>query len=403
VAAQTNHDLPPAFVCSLFDTGLAAVRSLGRAGIPVIGLDADGTQPGFRSRYGTHYLTPDPVHQPDALADFLVELGGRQPTPGVLLPASDAWVLFISRYRTRLQPHFRFALPSAEVVEALIDKRRQYELADRVGTPYPRTFYPATVEDACRVAGEVDFPAFLKPYYGHLWRETFGGAHKGFKVNTPAELVDRFTEILGTQQPVMVQSVVLGPNTNHFKVCAYITDTGNALALFTLRKIRQFPTDFGVGTLVESIDDRELARLGVEFLRGIGYRGIGSIEFKRDDRDGRLKLIELNPRLWQQNGHATVAGINFPLIAYAHLLGMRPPSGLTFRTGVKWLDEGADVQAAWEYFRQGQLSPGQWLRSLKGVRTFATFAADDPGPFLSTYEYGAKLLRLPRYLLKHAR
>lgn len=63
----------------LFYTGLAAVRALGRAGIPVSGFDNDRAQHGFRSRYGHHELCPDAMERPDALAQFLVERAQRKP------------------------------------------------------------------------------------------------------------------------------------------------------------------------------------------------------------------------------------------------------------------------------------------------------------------------------------
>jgi predicted ATP-grasp superfamily ATP-dependent carboligase len=204
---------------------------------------------------------------------------------------------------------------------------------------------------------------------------------------------------LASGQPVLVQSIILGPNTNHYKVCAYLDQSGEPLAVFTLRKIRQYPIEFGVGTLVESVWDEELLHLGLHFMQAIGYRGVGSVEFKRDDRDGKLKLIELNPRLWQQNSQAEASGVDFPLIAYRDMIGERPTPVTTFRRGVKWLDVGADAQAAWDYFRRGELSPRAWLSSFRGVRSFATFALDDPIPFFSNYEYGLKAVRLPLYLL----
>ena len=392
---------PTALVCSLFDTGLAAVRSLGRAGVPVIGLDSNSREPGFKSRYVRGLRCPDPVLDAECLVDYLTELGQQQDEPGVLIPASDAWVLFISRNRDQLQPYFRMRMPTSDVIEALVDKRRQYQLAERVGTPYPRTFYPTTLDEARECAAHVDYPAFLKPYYGHLWREQFGGAHKGFKVHNPDELLGCFGAALESGQPVMVQSIILGPNTNHFKVCAYLDEQGDTLAVFTLRKIRQYPVEFGVGTLVESVWDDELRELGLSFMRAIGYRGIGSVEFKRDDRDGKLKLIELNPRLWQQNAQAAACGVDFPLIAYRDMIGEHPRPVCTFPRGVKWLDAAADVQAAWDYFRRGELSPGSWLGSLRGVQSFATFAVDDPLPFLRNYDFGLKGLRLPWYLLRH--
>ncbi|NMC78612.1 MAG: hypothetical protein GYA59_04545, partial [Chloroflexi bacterium] len=144
-----------------------------------------------------------------------------------------------------------------------------------------------------------------------------------------------------------------------------------------------------------------LAELGLNFFRGIDYRGIGSIEFKRDERDGQLTMIELNPRLWQQNIQATACGMNFPLIQYLDLTGNHPHAQTNFREGVRWLDAMADFQSFWDYHRQGKLSSWEWIRSWARARSFATFAPDDLGPFFKASRYGAKYLRLPLYLLKH--
>lgn len=390
-----------AFVLSLFDTGVGAIRSLGRAGIPVIGLDTDPQMPGFRSRYCEARQCPHPIYAPEALLTFLIAEGKRLDAPGVLFPASDAFALFLSRYRQELEAYYYFILPEANVMEAIIDKRRQYEMAARTGTPYPTTLYPQTMEEVRQIKDQLQYPAFIKPCVGHLWREKFGGTHKGFKVQNPAELLARYEEIFLTGLPALVQPVILGPNTNHFKVCAYINQQGQPLAVFTLRKLRQYPTEFGVGTLVESLHFPELAELGLNFFRGIDYRGIGSIEFKRDERDGQLKMIELNPRLWQQNIQATACGMNFPLIQYLDLTGNHPHAQMNFREGVCWLDAMADFQSFWDYHRQGKLSSWEWIRSWARARSFATFASDDLGPFLKANRCGAKYLRLPLYLVRH--
>lgn len=389
-----------AFVLSLFDTGLGAIRSLGRVGIPVIGLDSDSGMPGFKSRYCTAKSCPDPVHQPDELVQFLLDEGRQLNRSGILFPASDVFVLFLSRHRDELKEYFLFALPPNEVLEAIVNKRRQYELAERVGTPYPQTFCPESRDDVEQIKDQVEYPAFIKPYYSHLWQEKFPGI-KGFKVHTPKELVARFEEILPTDLKVMVQSIIPGPNTNHFKVNVYVGTTGEPLAIFTLRKIRQYPIEFGVGTMVESLRFPKLVELGLKFFQGIGYRGIGSIEFKKDERNGQLYMIELNPRLWQQNIHATVCEINFPLIQYLDLTGQASPPQNEFVEGVKWLDAMADFQAFWSYFRRGELTPWAWVRSWERTRSFATFAWDDLGPFFRNNQYGFRYLKLPFYLWRH--
>ena len=71
--------------------------------------------------------------------------------------------------------------------------------------------------------------------------------------------------------------------------------------------------------------------MGKRFLESIGYRGIGSAEFKRDERDGELKLIELNPRYWQQAALAERCGVNFPLAQYLDLQRWGPGPSDTLR------------------------------------------------------------------------
>jgi UDP-N-acetylmuramoylalanine-D-glutamate ligase len=65
-ALTPSRTLPPAVVLGLGQNGMATARALGRAGIPVIGIDSDLTQASARTRFATkvHCRTsrqPDPV------------------------------------------------------------------------------------------------------------------------------------------------------------------------------------------------------------------------------------------------------------------------------------------------------------------------------------------------------
>ena len=60
---------------------------------------------------------------------------------------------------------------------------------------------------------------------------------------------------------------------------------------------------------------------GLRLLKALGFHGISQVEFKRDPRDGRYKLMEVNPRLWQWHGLAAACGVDLPLIAYRDLTG----------------------------------------------------------------------------------
>jgi D-aspartate ligase len=389
------------FVLSLFDTGVGVVRSLGRAGVPVIGLDSNPVMPGFASRYCEAKLSPDPVHEPEALLEFLMKEGEHLDEPGILMPAADAYVLFIARYRDELCNRYMFSLPPDGVLEAMVNKRRQYDLAEQIGIPLAKSYYPESMEEVDQIKNELEYPVFIKPYLGHLWREIYGSAHKGFKVNSPQELVDRYKEIFQNGIQAMVQSIILGPDSNLYEVSFYIGRHGDAQAVFTHRKIHQYPAEFGVCTCAESVYYPELVDLGMKLMHGFDYRGVSSTEFKRDERDGQLKLIELNPRFCQQNILAADCGVNFPLIEYMDFVGEQPEPVHAIKTGVRWLDPVIDFPSFWEYYRRHETTPWQWMKTWKGVRSFPVFSLDDPGPFFKKYEYGKKLMALPKFILRN--
>ena len=50
--------------------------------------------------------------------------------------------------------------------------------------------------------------------------------------------------------------------------------------------------------------------LGLALFGHAGLRGVANVEFKRDPRDGRLKLIECNARFTAANGLLTASGID---------------------------------------------------------------------------------------------
>jgi D-aspartate ligase len=376
-----SRDVPrPAFVLGLFYTGLAAVRALGRAGIPVYGFDADAPQHGFRSRYGRHEICSDPIAAPEALAQFLIDRARALEAPPILYPTSDAFVACVSSCRHLLEPFLRHPLPPPNAVDDALDKRRQYLAAEAAGIPIPMTFYPATVEDVRTLAPTLEYPIVVKPALGYRSRAVL--RDKARRIDGPAALVSVCNTIIEGGHPVVIQELIPGPNTNHAKVCAYFGARGDLLACVCMRKVRQYPMDFGVGTLMETIDDPELAALGLRFFNALRWRGPGSIEFKRDARNGRWTLIELNPRLWQQHGLAAASGVNFPLIQHADLSGSSSMVGHG-RVGVRWVDELYDPRSAWVHRRAGGLSMAAWVKSLRGVQVSALFARDDPRPFFA--------------------
>jgi predicted ATP-grasp superfamily ATP-dependent carboligase len=80
----------------------------------------------------------------------------------------------------------------------------------------------------------------------------------------------------------------------------------------------------GSARVGEAVWDDEVVESGTAMLREVRFHGVAQVEFKRDPRNGVLKLIEVNPRLWQWHGLAAECGVDLTCIAYLDLLGRRP-------------------------------------------------------------------------------
>jgi D-aspartate ligase len=389
-----------AFVLGMNETGLTAARGLGREGISVKGFDIAAKRAGFRSRYCTAQVSPDPLHQPDDLVRFLRHQVRDGSQKVVLLPTSDLFFLFLSRHRAQLADKFLMNLPSEDVAESVVNKRRLYELAAANDTPFPKSYFPGTYDEALAVKDSLRYPAFIKPYWGHEWRRHFGGMHKGFKVQSSDEFLSRFQEVLASGHPALVQSYITSPDDNLFSLSLYISQTGEVLGAFPRRQVRQYPPNSGTVTLAISEHNPGLVANGTHFCQSIGYRGIAGLEYKRDREDNQYKLLDFNPRLMLSDGLTAYCGINLALIQYLDLTGQRPAPRREYTEGVKWLDTIADFHAFKQYHERGELAFKDWLKSLWRARVFALFAWDDPLPFLVARNFGLSYGRILQYVIK---
>ena len=388
-----------AIVFGLFETGLGVIRSLGKKGVNILGIDFKNDI-GCYSRYVKAIICPHPIEQEKQFIEWIhltfSGIKGRIP----VFFTSDSFLISFSKNREIFSRYFLFNLVDHLLLEQISDKYSQFQLASIAGIDLPATWKINIQSDLDRITNNVHFPLFIKGQDVNSWRKEISGSIKGFLVNNRIELVDKVKMILEKKVPVILQEVIEGPDTNHFKYCSYISSNGDVLAEFTLQKIRQNPIHFGVGAVVESIYKPELIDLGRKLFIGIGFKGIGSAEFKVDNRDGKLKLIEINPRYWQQNYLSTVCGVNFPFINYLNLLQETPEPVNNFKYGVKWVNRYMDFDSFIKYRKEGILTFSSWRKSLKGKKVYPDFTWDDPIPALYEIGFGLKLLKIPKFLFK---
>jgi ubiquinone/menaquinone biosynthesis C-methylase UbiE len=179
----------------------------------------------------------------------------------------------------------------------------------------------------------------------------------------------------------MLQEYIPGGEDAQWMFNGYFDERSDCLFAITGRKLRQTPPYTGMTSLGECVQNDEVAQLTRRFMKAIGYRGILDIGYRFDARDGRYKVLDVNPRLG-----ATFRlfvgddGLDVVRALYLDLTGQRVPASAT-REGRKWLVEDLDLRSCVRYHADGVLSVGGWLRSLVGVQEGAWFARDDLRPF----------------------
>jgi predicted ATP-grasp superfamily ATP-dependent carboligase len=83
----------------------------------------------------------------------------------------------------------------------------------------------------------------------------------------------------------------------------------------------------------EAIWDPDAVSGALRLLRELGFHGISQVEYKRDPRDGSLRLMEVNARLWQWHSLASDCGVDLVEIAYRDALGLPVREATSERAG----------------------------------------------------------------------
>ena len=361
---------------------LGVMRSLGTLGVRVYGLEHQGRSAPSSSRFcaGTVSVGIDgrPWHDDSRTLDELVASGERLGEGTILIPGSDEWSVFVARHSTELARWFRFPSVSLDLVEDLAAKDGLYRLATTHGLPTPRIVFPENREQAFAEASGLQYPVMLKPVRSRP--DVLGKA----VVSNPHELVEAYPwmEESPAAPNVMFQEYIPGSDSDVWIFNGYFDAESRCLAAFTGVKIRQHPAKMGIASLGELRQNHAVIEATCDFMRAVGYRGIVDIGYKFDSRDGRYKVLDINPRLGGAfRMFVDRRGTDVARAMYLDLTGESVPA-IEPVDGRRWINETADLVASTHYHRLDGLTLLDWFRSLRSVREGATWRLDDPLPFV---------------------
>jgi D-aspartate ligase len=376
--------------------GIGIVRTVGVEGIPTwVGSDIPETVSYYTRHCRRRYLFPS--YRVRGFIDGLVAAGKSLDEKIVLLTDDDRALLNISRHRNELAPYFMFNLPEHEIVEKILDKEQFPALADELGLPVPKTCFPKSLPELEAAIAGFEFPCILKPSHQEdWWHPEFvrrvGAYRKAIPCATREELVGYFTKILPIDPHMVVQELITGSDAEMYNSDCYLTREGKLHGYFLYRKHRSFPVHAGTGCFVETVDLPELRDLMIDIVSKLKMKGFCNIQFKRDSRTGRFRIIEIHARISIWEHLATIAGINLIAAGYHDILQDGAPLVQKYRTGVKGINLQRDIRSLPGYLRLKEWTIGGWLASLRDTEYIHEFTWDDPVPLF--YDSWLRLRRL---------
>jgi predicted ATP-grasp superfamily ATP-dependent carboligase len=289
-----------------WNKSLAAVRSLGARGFWVAAGERTHLAPALFSRYcRRRFVYPSLGRCPEGFRVALereLEVGRYD----VILPMELTTQLFLTEHRGSLGPRVRVPFAEAERTLRVDDKAFLTAFAQERGIECPRTLCPRGPEDAAAAARDLPYPVLVKP------RHSSGG--RGIvRAERPEELPATFAGVHARFPHPIVQEC-LPPEGEAIGVAVLCNFASEPRASFVYRRLREYPVGGGPSTLRESIRCPELQETAEGLLSALGWVGVAMVEFKVDSRDGRPKLLEVNPRFWGSLHHAILCGVDFPFL-----------------------------------------------------------------------------------------
>ena len=383
---QVKHSI---VLAGLAINGSTIMRRLSRLGYDVHAVSMSKQEPGWHSRYGSKTLVTDPNQDYLTWLSEMIELAKRFDNPVPLLPLSDTFVIAVDRAARETEwPYLTHGF-GAGLRTSLTSKKLTFELATQFQLPSPAYSFINSREELADFATSVDGQILFKPDFQFQWK-TGGAAIVAAKRKVIVEqnldrLMEEYDQIAKYTPGVLAQEVIPGGDDALIYWCGFIGPDRRPGGRFVGRKRRLHPVHYGSASFVQLIDRPDIDELCCNFLDKLGYEGLCGIEFKEDSRDGKARLIEVNPRYGLWEDIAVPAGMDIVREAADSLLGIVPDSRYLQGAATKWFSLRLDVAAFLSYRREGSLTLGGWLKSLAPpivINDFPMFT--DPGYALHT-------------------
>ncbi|MGH9313397.1 MAG: carbamoyl-phosphate synthase large subunit, partial [Vicinamibacterales bacterium] len=305
--------------CEFDYSGTQACKALMADGLEVVLVNSNPatimTDPEFADRTYVEPLTPELVgaviaeERPDAL---LPTVGGQTALNLAVALAENGT---LDKYGVKLIGAQIDAIKVAE------DRLKFRDAMREIGMDVPRSGYVRSLDEAFRVADDIGFPVIVRPSF------TLGGVGGGIAYN-----IEEFREVVGRGldlspvHEVLLEESVIG--WKEFELEVMRDGADNFVVICSIENVDPMGVHTGDSITVApalTLTDKEYQRMrdaARRIIRRVGVETGGSnIQFAVDPADGRMVVIEMNPRVSRSSALASKA-TGFPIAKIAAKLAL---------------------------------------------------------------------------------
>jgi len=317
--------------------GISILRSFGKKGIEVYGINNQKN-----ANYYSKYLTKGYIHSGldvfsefennEKLIDFTEQIIQKHKIDYVIT-FFDNLILLLNKYRQRLEKTTKLLIPKDELFRNVIDKNKTLEIAKKLNITTPETKVVSGFDDLSNCK-DLTFPVVVKPssrYYIN---------HDHSKMDFKRHYIHSYTDLLNffkkykpyRYKPVLVQEFCNGKEIG-FPI---LFRDGKFVDCMQYRIVRMYPHNGGSSIYREATKiNPKLKEYSIRLLSFLRWDGIAEIDYIKDNRDGKIKLLEVNGRFWASLPLSEKAGMDFPLMLYNSYESRKEIPASDYKIGTK--------------------------------------------------------------------
>lgn len=348
--------------------GLIIAESLFKSKYIVHSFCCDKYSYGFHSKYVKNKVIAPSAKEESKYLNFLINYIQKN-SIDVLLPMTDDAAEIISKNKAVLSKIVKFIMPDYDVFTKGYNKKQLMNVCENHNFPHPKTI--ELNSDKINTTSSINFPALIKP-------DITCGARGLTLVNNIEEFHKQYP-IINAQYGDCCLQELIPQGGAQVEVQLLVGKNNELLFSSVIYKYRWYPEKAGSSCCCISVKNEEIVTICYELMKKIGWQGFADFDTIEDPRDGKLKIMELNPRVPACVKTGIKSGIDWGNIIVNESLDNQHKT-YTYTAGKKLRHIGFEI--LWFFYSKNRfITKPNWFNFFDKNLSFQDFSWKDPLPF----------------------